>query len=352
MTKTKKARKPQINCCAYDDYNDCNDFLYSTFTEPEKHLTMDETHIEADDSTETYYSNNHISSKTREGDAKDNEVIQSIDQTKSVDNVDVNENVHADAKFEIGAQKMAIDQTPKVNCNNEEEQEAYGDTGSLFTADIDDITINDVKVEDLEFDFPDVLIVKDSCDIHSDSSAVLIDEESDKNNIMSAKNDDENSSNEVDDWDVLSLTQHLNNQDFSCDWDAISSVQSVMSIGTFHTQQSRIAKTLTYKDILSKGRQKPKILSDSNNSTDNNESLSKNQENVVAMSSPSLDGDQEGECNKCNSSLMLPQILEDEKCSLSAFDAYHELEGYKYSRGGKNPYQFRRKKNRKAKKKP
>lgn len=357
MTKTKKTRrKPQINCCAYDDYHDYNDFLYSTFTEPEENLTMNETHIEADDGTETYYSNDHISSKTREGDAEDNDVIQSIGQTKSVDDAEVNENVDVDTKVEIATQKIVtqvyhINQMPKVNYSNEEEgEEAYGDAGSLFTADIDDITINDAKIEDLELDFSNVLIVKDPCDFHSDSSAVLIDEESNKNNITSA-NDEDNPSNEVDDWDVLSFTQHLNNQEFSCDWDDISSVQSVMSIGTFHTQQSIIAKTLTYKDILSMRKQKAKILSGNNNSTDKNESLSKNQENVIVLSSSSLDGDQERECNTCTSSLLLPQILENEKRSLSAFDAYHELEGYKYSRGGKNPYQFRRKKNQKVKNK-
>lgn len=352
MAKTKKTRKPQINCCAYDDYDDHNEFLYSTFTEPEEDPTMNETHIETDDSTETYSYNIHISpEKTKEGGVDDNEVNQTINQLKSLDDTKVNENVDVDAEAEIGTKQITrqmdnINNTPKLSHSNDgEEEKVYDDTDSLFTADIDDITINDAKIESLELDFSDVLIVKDPCDVHSDSSAILIDEETKKANFMSGK-DEVNSNNTVDDWDVLSFTQNLVNQDSLSDWDAISSVQSVMSVGTFHTQQGSIAKTLTYKDILSKRRttleEKSQSLSRNNNGMDSN---------VIMLSSSSLDKDQEQEHNKCTSSLLLPRILENENSSLSTFDAYHELEGYKYSRGGKNPYQFRRNRKKKNQKK-
>ena len=351
MTRTK-TRKPKLNCCTFDDYNDHNDFLYTTFTDPEDLPTMNETHTETDEEDTAVFSSNskHVSTNTGECSADENElVIQTIEQATSID--EVNNNISIDDAFETTTKTTAvpmthINVTPKPRHANEEE--VNDDVVSLYTADIDNITLNDAETaDDLELDFSDVLIIEDSCHIHSDSdsSAVLINEEEETKTDMSA-NDENNSSSIADSWDVLSTMQHLKDQDSSYEWDAISSPPSVMSMGTFQTLGT--TKTLTYKDILSKRGtsldEKSKSLS-SNHKINTNKKAPSMTRGVITLSSSSSGGDQERA-----SSLMLP-IIEDDECSFSPFDAYHELEGYKCSRGGKKSLQFRRKKNQKEKKK-
>merc|ERR1712156_1088424 len=133
------------------------------------------------------------------------------------------------------------------------------------------------------------------------------------------------------DWDILSAMQHNKNHESSSEWDAVSSVQSIMTMDTFHIP-------LTYKDILEKKR-----ISASDNGTNTNMNTSDKKEQPKSQDGIVLSSDVK------SSSLMLP-IPENEDPSPSPpppFDEYHELEGYKYGRGGKKPYHFRRKKNQK-----
>lgn len=350
MTRTK-TRKNQINCSAYDDYHDHNDFL-------------DETHhSETDDTVVCSYSHTDVSTEaggdnslrcTNEqvvqtndsqlapiDDAQDHTAANANDDTSDDTNSNANANADLDAEMTAKtppASVTYVNVTPKMNRNNEEE--TYDDdVVSICTADIND----DVTTDHLELDF---------CSVHVNEEET----KTDMNAAAANNNNDEHSDYIVDGWDVLSITQHLKDHDASyVDWDVISSVQSVMSMETSHTNATTTTtKTLTYKDILANRKidKKSKSLNNNNTDTTNNKKPSSKTQGVIILPSvSSSEGDHEQECTKYYSSLMLPILEGDEEFSSFPFDAYHELEGYKYSRGGKRPYQFRRKKNQKQKKK-
>jgi hypothetical protein len=147
------------------------------------------------------------------------------------------------------------------------------------------------NADDLSFD--------SDFDEDDESSVVLVDEEI--------------SPSCEDNWDVLSLTQSLKNQDVDIDWDALSSVRSVKSIDTFHSE----IKSSSYKYVLIK----------KGGYVDNNHGQklhTRTTSNIIPK-----------EFVVASPTFMSP-IVED-----SCYEEYDERDGYKYGRGGKNPYMFR-----------
>merc|ERR1719223_2225686 len=238
----------------------------------------------------------------------------------------------------------------EIRFDETENDENGCDTGSLFTVS-DDLVINS-KTDNNDtsnsvvMDFSGLLVTEDMSDsqasfekIDLDSdSLILIDE------MIEVKDDTkkENSVNDdclsyvVSDWDILSAMQHNKNHESSSEWDAVSSVQSIMSMDTFHTP-------ISYKEILEKKR-----ISTCDNGTHTNMNTSDDKEQPKSKDGITLSSDVK------SSPLMLPFPENEDSPSAPSsppFDEYHELEGYKYGRGGKKPYHFRRKKNQKEKRK-
>jgi len=125
-----------------------------------------------------------------------------------------------------------------------------------------------------------------------------------------------------DDWDLLTTIQNLKSSVSVNDseWDAISSIQSVV---TMDTLQSEGVRNMSYKDILAK---KANISVVGNGVKRSKKQPQEQAEEMVS-----------------SSSVMIP-IIEDD-----CHDAFAEREGYKYSRGGKKKLMFRDKKPRKLK---
>jgi hypothetical protein len=128
-----------------------------------------------------------------------------------------------------------------------------------------------------------------------------------------------------DDWDLLTTIQNLKSSVSVNDseWDAISSIQSVV---TMDTLQSEGVRNMSYKDILAK---KASISVVGNGVKRPKKQPQKHAEEMVS-----------------SSSVMIP-IIED-----NCHDAFADREGYKYSRGGKKKLMFRDKKPRKLKSVP
>jgi hypothetical protein len=125
--------------------------------------------------------------------------------------------------------------------------------------------------------------------------------------------DEEISPSCEDNWDVLSLTQSLKNQDVNSDWDALSSVRSVKSIDTFHSE----IKSFSYKHALMK----------KGGNVDNN------QGQKLRMGTKSKTVPKEF--------VVAPPTFMSPVAEDSCYEEYDERDGYKYGRGGKNPYIIR-----------
>jgi hypothetical protein len=173
----------------------------------------------------------------------------------------------------------------------------------------DDITVNNDLTDAVELEFDEVII-------DNTSALSQLNSLDEKFSVVSPKEGYD--SDFDDDWDILTAMQNLMNGGSLCtkndsDWDAVSSVPSVISRDTF---QSKV-RQLTYKDIVAK---RSCVIGN------------RRGREAAAMNDPSQVVKEDVTLSQ---ELMVPTISH-EYC-----DAYHELEGYKYARGGKRALLFR-----------
>jgi len=178
---------------------------------------------------------------------------------------------------------------------------------------LDDVTLDDVTIHD-----SDIVELSSTDNLAIASNFML--PKSDETSVISFDREisleQESDFSYEDDWDVLTAAQSLknNNSVYSMSedgWDAISTVSSVVSL---ETVQSNVPK-ISYKDMVTKRGDASNVVN--------------KQHNVQS------DVKEAEKSSSTSSSAMIPI---DENASS---DIYHEYEGYKHSRGGKEALKFR-----------
>lgn len=278
---------------------------------------------------------------------------------------DICENINNEDEELLINQQQIITDDGDEKCNEEETiintSSSPSERSLLFEIQRDEMSIHDgVTIGDddmvlhVEMDVVDGIFMDSSSvqSLLSNGGGILVDDSSFSMIAIMMEEED-------DDWDVITTTatdddilipapnSKHNMESFSIDtskcndseWDALSSIQSIISIGDMDhdthmmiSSSSSVDYGSSYKDIIST---KSKIMSGQTRTFKHDDDYVENLNATTIVK---------------NDLFMSPIVEEDEEdCCVSLnYYSFDERDGYKFGRGGKNPYNFRRKKKTKT----